>query len=93
MLLIRALVAVFLGSRLIWLVTKRWPDSIGKAVFINVVSALAAVIIAAFGFAHGGPPRFNMALSVYGRTLGFSRETFVDGLRTARALLNRAFYD
>jgi FtsH-binding integral membrane protein len=67
MLLIRALVAVFLGSRLIWLVTKRWPDSIGKAVFINAVTALAAVIIAAFGFAHGGPPRFNMALSIYGR--------------------------
>jgi hypothetical protein len=67
MLLIRALVAVFLGSRLIWLVTKRWPDSIGKAVFINAVTALAAVIIAAFGFAHGGPPRFNMAQSVYGR--------------------------
>lgn len=67
MLLIQALVEVFLGSRLIWLVTKRGPDSIGKAVFINAVTALAAVIIAAFGFAHGGPPRFNMALSVYGR--------------------------
>jgi hypothetical protein len=67
MLLITALLAVFLGSRLIWLVTKRCADSIGKAVFINVMSALVAVIAAAYGFAHGGPPRFNLALSICGR--------------------------
>jgi hypothetical protein len=67
MLLIRSLVAVFLGSRLLWIITKRWPDSIGKAVFVNAVSALVAVVAAAYGFAHGGAPRFNLALSICGR--------------------------
>jgi len=67
MLLIKALVAVFLGTRLIWLISKSWPDSIGKAVLINVVSAAITVIAAAYVLADGGPPRFNLALSVCGR--------------------------
>lgn len=60
-----ALVVAVLISRLIWLVTKRWPDSIGKAVLINAVSAMIAMA-AAYGFANGESPRFDIAFLICG---------------------------
>jgi hypothetical protein len=38
-----AFIGTFLISRLFWVVTKAWPDSIGKAISLNVVCA--AIII------------------------------------------------
>jgi hypothetical protein len=41
--LIGALLGTFLISRLFWVATKKWPDSIGKAIFLNVVCALIII--------------------------------------------------
>jgi hypothetical protein len=40
-----ALVSIFLISRLLWIVTKAWPNSIGKAVILNVICAAIIVPI------------------------------------------------
>ena len=61
-----AFVAAFLISRLIWLVTKRWSNSIGKAVLVNAVSAVIIVIAAAYSSADGGPPKFYLAFLIFG---------------------------
>ena len=65
-LIVATLVAAVLISRLIWLASKRWPDSIVKAVLINAVSAIIAMIAAAYVFANGGPPKFDMAFLMCG---------------------------
>lgn len=39
-LIVGALVAASLISRFVWLIARRWPDSIRKAVLINAVSAM-----------------------------------------------------
>jgi hypothetical protein len=41
--LLGALVGIFLISRLFWVVTRAWPNSLGKAVFLNVICA--AIVI------------------------------------------------
>jgi ABC-type Mn2+/Zn2+ transport system permease subunit len=65
-LIVGALVAASLISRLVWLIARRWPDSIGKAALINAVSAMITVIAAAYGSADGGPPKFYLALLIFG---------------------------
>jgi uncharacterized membrane protein YjdF len=65
-LIIATLVVAVLISRLIWLAAKRWPDSIVKAVLINAGSAIVAMIAAAYVFANGGPPKFDMAFLICG---------------------------
>lgn len=66
-LIVGALVAASLISRLVWLITRRWPDSIAKAVSINAVSAVIVVVAAAYGSAYGGgPPKFYLAFMIFG---------------------------
>lgn len=66
-LIVGALVATYLISRLVGLAAKRWPDTIGKAVFVNAVSAIIVVVAGAFGSAaDGSPPKFYFALLIYG---------------------------
>ena len=62
-----ALVATYLISRLVGLVAKRWPDTIGKAVSVNAVSAIIAVAAGAWASAaDGGQPKFYLAFLIYG---------------------------
>ncbi|GAB1716275.1 MAG: hypothetical protein NTAFB05_13170 [Nitrobacter sp.] len=65
-LVVATLVAAVLISRLIWLAARRWPDSIVKAMLVNALSAVIAMIAAAYIFANGGPPKFDMALLICG---------------------------
>jgi hypothetical protein len=66
-LIVGALVATYLISRLVGLFAKRWPDSIGKAVSVNAVSAIIVVLAGAFASAaDGSTPKFYLALLIYG---------------------------
>lgn len=65
-LIVGALVAASLISRLVWLIARRWPDSIRKAVIINAVSAVITVVAAAYASAQSGPPKFYLALLIFG---------------------------
>jgi len=62
-----ALVATYLISRLVGLVARKWPDTIGKAVCVNAVSAIIAVVAGAWASAaDGGQPKFYLAFLIYG---------------------------
>ncbi|MEH6951549.1 hypothetical protein V4R08_09415 [Nitrobacter sp. NHB1] len=62
-----ALVAAYLISRLVGLAAKRWPNTIGKAVFVNAVSAIIVVVAGALASAaDGSPPKFYLAFLIYG---------------------------
>jgi hypothetical protein len=65
-LIVVAIVAASLVSRLVWLTARRWPDSIGKAFIVNAVSAVIIVVAAAYSSANGGPPKFYLALLIFG---------------------------
>lgn len=65
-LIVGALVAAALVSRVVWLVARRWPNSIKKAVLVNAVSAMITVIGGAFSSANGGPPKFYLAFLIFG---------------------------
>jgi hypothetical protein len=58
-----ALIGTLLISRLFWAATKAWPNSIGKAVSLNV--ACAAIIIPA-DYLLRGNVSFIQELAVYG---------------------------
>ncbi|EAQ34291.1 hypothetical protein NB311A_10423 [Nitrobacter sp. Nb-311A] len=65
--IIVALVATYLMSRLVGLFARRWPDTIGKAVCVNAVSAIIVVIAGAWASAaDGGQPKFYLAFLIYG---------------------------
>jgi hypothetical protein len=62
-----ALIATYLISRLVGLVARKWPDTIGKAVCVNAVSAIIAVAAGALASAaDGGQPKFYLAFLIYG---------------------------
>lgn len=62
-----ALVATYLISRLIGLAARRWPDTIGKAVCVNAVSAIIVIVAGALASAaDGGQPKFYLAFLIYG---------------------------
>ena len=62
-----ASMAAYLVSRLVGLVARRWPDTIGKAVWVNAVSAVIVVAAGAFASAaDGSPPKFYLAFLIYG---------------------------
>jgi hypothetical protein len=61
--LLGALVGTFLISRLFWAVTKTWPNSIGKAVFLNVV---CAAIVIPLDYLVRGDVLFIEELALYG---------------------------
>jgi pimeloyl-ACP methyl ester carboxylesterase len=65
-LIVGALVAASLISRLVWLIARRWPDSIRKAILINAVSGVIIVVTAAYASAESGPPKFYLALLIFG---------------------------
>lgn len=66
-LIVVALVATYVISRLIGLFARRWPDTIGKAVCVNAVSAAIAVVGGALASAaDGGSPKFYLAFLIYG---------------------------
>lgn len=65
-LIVGAIVAASLISRLIWLIARRWPNSIRKAILINVVTAVITVVGAAYSSANGGPPQFYLAFLIFG---------------------------
>jgi hypothetical protein len=83
-LIIATLVAAVLISRLIWLAARRWPDSIVKAVLVNAGSAIIAMIAAAYVFANGGPPKFDMAFLICGGAQLIVLTFDVVGLITSR---------
>ncbi|WP_438278807.1 hypothetical protein [Nitrobacter sp.] len=68
-LIVGALVAAFLISRPIWLITRRWPNSIGKALLINAASAVIIVIAAVFSSAGDGPSKLYLVLIFGGAQL------------------------
>jgi pimeloyl-ACP methyl ester carboxylesterase len=65
-LIVGALVAASLISRLVWLIARRWPDSIRKAILINAVSGVIIVVTAAYASAESGAPKFYLALLIFG---------------------------
>jgi hypothetical protein len=65
-LIIGALVAASLISRLGWLIARRWPDSIRKAMLINAVSGMIIVVAATYASAESGPRKFYLALLIFG---------------------------
>jgi hypothetical protein len=83
-LIIATLVAAVVISRLIWLATKRWPDSIVKAMLVNAGSAIIAMSAAAYVFANGGPPKFDMAFLICGGAQLIVLTFDVVGLLTSR---------
>jgi len=58
-----ALVGTYLISRLFWIVANAWPDSINKAVSLNVV---CAAIVIPFDFLLRENVLFVQELAVYG---------------------------
>lgn len=58
---IGAFVGTFLISRLVWLAARWWPNSMGKAAVLSLVSAALVVTLAAWGNADGGPLNFASA--------------------------------
>jgi hypothetical protein len=66
-LIVVALVATYSISRLVRLAAKRWPDTIGKAVFVNAVSAIIVIVAGALASAaDGSQPQFYLAFLIYG---------------------------
>jgi hypothetical protein len=51
-----SLIAVFLVSRIFWLAARRWPDSIGKAITLDLITGVLGSLLGAVGGADGGPP-------------------------------------
>lgn len=62
--LIGGFVAIFLVSRLFWLVARRWPNSIGKVITLDLTTGLLGSLLGAIGGADGGPPNLA-AFTVY----------------------------
>ncbi|WP_292020796.1 MULTISPECIES: hypothetical protein [unclassified Brevundimonas] len=56
---IAALVPTFLISRLLLWLTKAWRAGYARYVVVNLASGLIAMVLAAAGFANGGPPRWD----------------------------------
>ena len=73
-----ALAGIYLISRLFWFVTKAWPDSIGKAVVLNVVCA--AIVIPMDFLLRGNVP-FIQELTLYGTCQAIVLTFDVIGLR------------
>ena len=57
-----ALVPTFLISRLLLWLLKRWDGGYVRYVVANAISGIASVVLAAFGNADGGSPRWDMGL-------------------------------
>lgn len=77
-----AVIGVFLASRLLWFGARSWQDSLRKAIYINAVSALILIPLAAIGGADGGPPRLGESFVIYG--LAQIIVLFIDILRLKR---------
>ena len=59
---IAALVPTFLISRLLLWLTKAWRGGYARYAVVNLLSGLIAVVLAAAGFANGGPLRWDAGL-------------------------------
>jgi hypothetical protein len=59
-----ALIITFLLSRLFRRVWRSRPDP-ARALFAAAATLFLAVLLGAFGFAEGGPPRFGYTLALY----------------------------
>lgn len=61
-----ALLGTYLISRLFWLLGRLWgAEGFLQAILLNGLSGAAITVIAAYGFADGGPPKFAEAALIY----------------------------
>lgn len=80
-----ALIATLILSRLLWLVARRWPNSIGKAATLDLGAGVIGGLLAAIGGADGGAPQIVAAvyyIAAGGLLIGF------DALRIRRKAQN-----
>lgn len=59
------IVGVFLLSRIVWWMARRWPNTARKAVLLDTLSYVVVIVVASFGMSLDGSPAVALAAQTY----------------------------